>query len=132
MINEFEKKFVKKIDKIVDKRVSIDGKIEYLLKWKGFSDYNNTWELVEHISNSDLIKEFEKQFVKKIDESVDKRVSNDEKIEYLKIDKIVDKRVSNGQIEYLLKWKGYSDKDNTWRSKKYIEDVIKAVLLILV
>merc|ERR1711933_164559 len=73
MINEFEKKFVKKIDKIVDKRVSIDGKIEYLLKWKGFSDYNNTWELVEHISNSDLIKEFEKQFVKKIDESVDKR-----------------------------------------------------------
>ena len=39
--------------------------------------------------------------------------SSEESEPYL-VDKIVEKRFRNGQYEYLVKWRGYSDKDNTW------------------
>jgi len=34
------------------------------------------------------------------------------------VEKIVGRRKKNSQIEYLLKWKGYSDDDNTWTPAK--------------
>ena len=30
------------------------------------------------------------------------------------VDKIIDKRKFNKKLLYLIKWKGYSNKDNTW------------------
>ncbi|XP_048191363.1 chromobox protein homolog 3-like [Perognathus longimembris pacificus] len=35
-------------------------------------------------------------------------------LEELEVEKIVGQRVVAGQVEYLVKWKGYSDADNTW------------------
>jgi Chromo (CHRromatin Organisation MOdifier) domain len=33
-------------------------------------------------------------------------------------ERIIDKRTTNGKTEYLVKWKGYSDDDNTWEPPK--------------
>ncbi|CAF1062232.1 unnamed protein product [Adineta ricciae] len=50
------------VEKIIAKRRTRKGKCEYLLKWAGFSDADNTWE-AQHDIHPDLIAEFERQQV---------------------------------------------------------------------
>ena len=49
------------VEKIIDKRI-INDKIEYLIKWKGYSDFENTWEPIENMSNAkEIIFEYEEK-----------------------------------------------------------------------
>lgn len=51
------------VDEIVQSRSVGNGNVEYLVKWKGFTKKDNTWEPAEHLRNADeLVTEFDVKF----------------------------------------------------------------------
>ena len=75
----------------------------YLVKWKGFSEDQSTWEPRRHIT-SDALEKFYETFT-----------GNDRAIEAL-----LGERVRGGIKEYLVKWKCDPVGNNTWEAESTI------------
>ena len=46
------------VERVIDKRILTNGRIEYLLKWEGCDD--NSWKPIEYLACKDLIDNFER------------------------------------------------------------------------
>lgn len=53
------------VDKLLDKKVH-KGKVQFLVKWKGYDDSENSWEPIENLSTcQEAIDEFNESLKKK-------------------------------------------------------------------
>lgn len=118
------------VEKVLDKRICKNGKVEYLLKWKGYSNEDNTWEPMENLDCPDLISAFEKKLEKdgkkgkKQPSSTQedkkppkkKHVAEDDNKprgfdRSLEPEKIIGATDSSGELMFLMKWKGTDEAD---------------------
>merc|ERR1712110_800887 len=116
------------VEKVVDKRTGKNGKVEYLLKWKGYGDEDNTWEPAENLDCHDLIKTFEKAHAAKKATADSKRkapaaaAGADKKKRGdgekprgfgrgLDPERIIGATDSSGELMFLIKWKGSDEAD---------------------
>lgn len=103
------------VQKIVAGRVD-KGKKFFLIRWKGYSAKDDTWEPMASLDCPALIKEYEKsQKSPKGKKSIvpDDDDDDDEDEDY-EVEQIVNDKTERGKKFYLVKWKGYPSNDNTW------------------
>ena len=116
------------VEKVMDKRVGKNGKVEYLLKWKSYGDEDNTWEPKENLDCPELIDEFERVYGQKksMKPGADKRKSmggGEPKTKRpagekprgfdrgLDPERIIGATDSSGELMFLIKWKGSDEAD---------------------
>ena len=120
------------VEKVADKRTTKFGTVEYLLKWKGYGDEDNTWEPVENLDCQDLIDEFERKLKEKkakkeeakkkssstgssSDKPEKKRKPDDDRPRgfdrNLDPERIIGATDSSGELMFLIKWKGSDEAD---------------------
>ncbi|XP_060524464.1 chromobox protein homolog 1-like [Cylas formicarius] len=107
------------VEKILDKRTR-NGKVEYLLKWKGYSDDDNTWEPEENLDCPDLISAYESQLKTSAetdseDKNKRKNITEDNRARGfdrgLEPDKIVGATDASGELMFLMMWKNCKEAD---------------------
>uniref|UniRef100_A0A2K5XDQ4 Chromo domain-containing protein n=1 Tax=Mandrillus leucophaeus TaxID=9568 RepID=A0A2K5XDQ4_MANLE len=125
VLEEEEEEYV--VEKVLDRRV-VKGKVEYLLKWKGFSDEDNTWEPEENLDCPDLIAEFlqsqktggkrkaDSDSEDKGEESKPKKKKEESEkprgfARGLEPERIIGATDSSGELMFLMKWKNSDEAD---------------------
>ncbi|KAJ3607447.1 hypothetical protein NHX12_024498 [Muraenolepis orangiensis] len=120
---EEEEEYV--VEKVLNRRV-VKGRVEYLLKWKGFSDDDNTWEPDDNLDCPDLIAEFLQsqksahEGKRKAEADGDDGKSKKKKEETDKLrgfarsldpERIIGATDSTGELMFLMKWKNSDEAD---------------------
>ncbi|TDH04167.1 hypothetical protein EPR50_G00150580 [Perca flavescens] len=115
------------VEKVLDQRL-VNGKVEFFLKWKGFTEADNTWEPEENLDCPELISAFleAQKNVKEKPAPVKRKASTDEpETEAKKKDaekprgfarnldpeRIIGATDSSGELMFLMKWKDSDEAD---------------------
>lgn len=124
------------MQQILDEKM-VRGTRHYLIRWKGYEEDSDTWEPESTLNCPDLISKYqaskgdsgkqsgkhkESKKKKKRESKVnDKNEENDEEDEntIYEVDKIIEvHHKRNGRREFLVRWKGYSQAENTWEPEE--------------
>uniref|UniRef100_A0A668ARE3 Chromobox homolog 3a (HP1 gamma homolog, Drosophila) n=1 Tax=Myripristis murdjan TaxID=586833 RepID=A0A668ARE3_9TELE len=113
------------VEKVLDQRI-VNGKVEFFLKWKGFTDADNTWEPEENLDCPELISAFleSQKNVKEKPAPVKRKSSTDEPdteakkkdkprgfARNLEPERIIGATDSSGELMFLMKWKDSDEAD---------------------
>jgi len=105
--SESESEF--QVEAIMDKRMK-GKKVQYLLKWKGYSDADNTWESENNLNCPELVKAYEESLKKKTNEKPKpKRATKSKKV---KVDESPDNSHVDEEPSINTENGGESDKNN--------------------
>lgn len=129
----------------MDKRLSEDGTVQYLVKWLGFTQEQSTWEPVQNMDCDEFIAEFENSRQQEAETSVVQNnnisptpeptptrqenddASNGDDSTSLKAECVIGITTVSGEKCFLIKWKG-SNKSNLIPARianvKYPQEVI--------
>ncbi|XP_055624457.1 chromobox protein homolog 1 [Toxorhynchites rutilus septentrionalis] len=108
------------VEKVLDRRITTAGKIEYYLKWKGYSDADNTWEPDENLDCPELIAKYEearrmKEFKEAKKKSAKKKLEEISKPRGyergLPLNRIVGATDCGGELMFLIQWSGCDEMD---------------------
>uniref|UniRef100_A0A3Q2DZC7 Heterochromatin protein 1 n=1 Tax=Cyprinodon variegatus TaxID=28743 RepID=A0A3Q2DZC7_CYPVA len=120
------------VEKVIDQRI-VNGKVEFYLKWKGFTDADNTWEPEENLDCPELISAFleAQKNIKEKPAAVKRKASTEEPetdsskktdrmLSFLQVfslslnldpERIIGATDSSGELMFLMKWKGSDEAD---------------------
>ncbi|XP_062549663.1 chromobox protein homolog 1-like isoform X1 [Armigeres subalbatus] len=108
------------VEKVMDRRITAAGKIEYYLKWKGYSEADNTWEPEENLDCPELIARYEearrqKEFKEAKKKSAKKKLEEIAKPRgfdrSLQLRAIVGATDCGGELMFLVQWFGCDEMD---------------------
>ncbi|XP_051569636.1 chromobox protein homolog 1-like [Myxocyprinus asiaticus] len=132
VVEEEEEEYV--VEKVLDRRV-VKGRVEYLLRWKGFTDNDNTWEPEDNLDCPDLIAEYLQSHKTPTDDKKDssgkrkgesdtdgteevrskKRKDEQDKprgfARGLEPERIIGATDSSGELMFLMKWRNSDEAD---------------------
>lgn len=94
----------------------LKGRTEYKVRWKGWSAKYDSWLTEDELNCPDLLKRF-KDTLEKL-----------EKQEDWQVEKILEHRDKKGKTEYLIQWKDWGPKYNTWEPEENLmgcQDIVK-------
>ncbi|KAM3858078.1 chromobox protein homolog 3-like [Diretmus argenteus] len=112
------------VEKVLDQRL-VNGKVEFFLKWKGFTEADNTWEPEDNLDCPELISAFleAQKNVKEKPAPVKRKSSTDEPeteakkkdprgfTRNLEPERIIGATDSSGELMFLMKWKDSDEAD---------------------
>jgi len=116
------------VERILDKRIR-NSKVEYLIKWEGYPDTENTWEPQENLDCPDIISAYEEKAQKKKEEKKRKKEAESsggkkkQKVveeednkprgfdRGLQPERIIGATDSSGELMFLMKWKDSDEAD---------------------
>lgn len=113
------------VEKIIGEKI-IKGTRHYLIRWKGYEEESDTWEPEDTLNCPDIIAVFKenKKKTKGKKEKPSKKAIKDESADWdenedFEVDKILEvHHRRDGKREFLVSWKGYSSKDNSWEPEE--------------
>jgi hypothetical protein len=82
MLSDDNSEDLYQVEKIVKKRIDEKGRELYYVKWYGYPEEANTWELAENLPNIDLVvKAFESQQINQQPNGINKKIKDKESSE---------------------------------------------------